>query len=342
MLDQVVDDLLHVVDGEGEAQALGGDAGAGLRILGGDDAHHIAVAVKEGAAGVARVDVAVGLQHVQGGGLFLAGGLVGAAGGDQPVQGGHQAVSEGVGQLAQGVADGVHRLAHHQLVAVAQGDGLQAGGVDLQHRHVIVLLAAHQSGGVLGAVGEGHLNGHGRVVHRILNDVIVGDNVPVLGEHKAGAAGRRGGGLSEDVHGGIHRDAHAGGQVGRIQLLRGHGLAAVAVGHRVHIHRGPLALIDHRVRLGDLLIGRRAACAGGPAHHHAGQQQGDGPLGEPAGTLPGRLGSGTDRARDGSRRGVGVVAEAAAVSVVLTIIKIEFIVCHDQSLLRVKLWGFPV
>ena len=58
------------------------------------------------------------------------------------------------------------------------------------------------------------------------------------------------------------------------------------------------------------------------------------------GTLSGRLRSGTGRTRDGSRRGVGVVAEAAAVSVVLTIIKIEFIVCHDQSLLRVKLWGF--
>ena len=32
-------------------------------------------------------------------------------------------------------------LAHLQLVGVAQGHGLEPGGLDLQHGHIVVLLA---------------------------------------------------------------------------------------------------------------------------------------------------------------------------------------------------------
>ena len=170
--------------------------------------------------------------------------------------------------------------------------------------------------------------------------MVVGDDVAVLGEDKAGAAGRRGGGLSEDVHrGGGHRNAHAGGQVGRIQLLGRHGLAAVAVGHRIHIHRGTLALIDHGVRFGNLLVGGGASHTGGASDHRTGQHQGDGPLGKAAGVLLGGLRPGMARIGSGGRSGIGVIAEASAVAVVLTIIKIEIIVCHNHSLLRVKHLG---
>ena len=89
--------------------------------------------------------------------------------------------------------------------------GCRPGGVDLQNGDVVVLLAAHQLGGVLGAVGKGNFNGDGGVVGGVLDHVVVGDDVAVLGEHKARTAGGGGGGLAEDVHGGVHRDAHAGG-----------------------------------------------------------------------------------------------------------------------------------
>ena len=338
MLHQIGQDVLHVVDGEGEAQALGGHAGAGLGILGGDDAHHVAIAVKQGAARVAGVDGAVGLQHVQGGAHRLAVG-VGAAGGDQPVQGGDDAVGEGVGQLAQGVADGIDALAHHQLAGIAQGDGGQAGGIDLQHGHVVVLLAAHQLGGVLVAVGEGHLHRHGGVVGRLLNDVVVGDDVAVLGEDKAGAGGRRGGGLAEDVHrGGGDGDAHAGAQVGGIQLLGSHGLAAVAVHHGLDLG------VLHRLVNGggtgavEVAVQGRAAHARAAAYDGTGQDQSCDALAAAlfTGGLPG-----LDRSA-ASGDGVAVVTKAAPVSVVLAVIKIEVVHTGQTPLKFLSYFGFPL
>ena len=86
-------------------------------------------------------------------------------------------VGESIGQLTQGIADGVDALAYHQLAAVTQGDGLQAGGINFQHGDVVILLAAHQLGGVLGAIGKGDLNADGGVLCGVLNDVVVGDDV---------------------------------------------------------------------------------------------------------------------------------------------------------------------
>ena len=47
------------------------------------------------------------------------------------------------------------------------------------------------------------------IVDRLLNDVVVGDNIAVLGQYKAGTAGGGGGGLAKDVHRGVYRDADA-------------------------------------------------------------------------------------------------------------------------------------
>ena len=207
-----------------------------MGVLGGGDADDIAIAVKEGASGIARVDGAVGLEDVKGGGVPIL------PGSDEPVQGGHQAAGEGVSQFPQGVADGVDALPHHQLGAVAQSNGGEAVRLDLQHGHIVVLLAAHQLGVVLVSVGERHLDGDGGVVDGALNDVVVGCNIAVSGEDKSGAGSGGGGGLSEDVHRGVHRNAHARGQIGGIQLFRGHGLAVVGVQHRAHLR--PLLLID--------------------------------------------------------------------------------------------------
>ena len=333
VLDDVGQQDLHIVDRQGEAQALGADAGGGLRILGGGDADDIAVAVEEGAAGVARVDGGVGLEHIEGG-AGLAAVLIGAGGGDQPVQGGDDPVSEGVGQLAQGVADGVDALAHHQLVAVPQGDGDETAGLDLENGHVVVLLAPHQLGVVLVTIGEGHLDGHRAVVHRFLDHVVVGGDVAVLTEDESGARGGGGGSLPEDVHRGVHRDAHAGGQVGGVELLGGHGLAAVGVAHCLHLgavlHLEDDGAARRELRPGgQLLVEPGPTHAGGAAHQGTGQQQRHHLrcpplfLGGPGAGAEGGVRHRGDR--------VGVVPKAAPVAVVLAAVKIEFF--HVKTLL---------
>ena len=228
MLHVVGDDLLDVVDGDGKADALNGGGGsvAVVGILGGHDARHPAVAVKEGAAGVAGVDAAIGLDHV---GDHRAVGHT-----DGTVGGGHGTGGLGEGEGAQGVADGAHRFAHHQVVRVAQHHGLEAGdALHLDDGHVVELLAAHQDGVVALAVVEGHLNGVGPVHH-----VVVGDDVAVLADDKAGTGAA---GLVLVVpllHRHLHRDAHAGVGVRGVNFRQAHGLQPVRLlhlnGHRVH------------------------------------------------------------------------------------------------------------
>ena len=47
LVGEVGQNVLHIIDGQGEAQALGVDAGGGLGVLGGGDADNVAVAVKQ-------------------------------------------------------------------------------------------------------------------------------------------------------------------------------------------------------------------------------------------------------------------------------------------------------
>ena len=68
------------------------------------------------------------------------------------------ALAHGECQLAQRVADSQHGVAHVDVGALAQRHGLQAGGVDLQHRHIVVAVAA-DDGGIVGvAVVQRHLH----------------------------------------------------------------------------------------------------------------------------------------------------------------------------------------
>ena len=185
--DDVVGDPDGVVYRDGEAKALG----AVLSGLGGDHADHLAVDVVHGAAGVALVHGRVELEH--GHGAFL--------GGDEPVGGGDHAAGHGVVQLAQGVAHGVDRVAHKEAVAGAELRGIQALGLYLQDRDVVVAVKALDLGGVAVAVVEHDLDlitaGVG-----VLDDVVVGEDVAVLADDEAGARDGGGGGHAEDVGGG--------------------------------------------------------------------------------------------------------------------------------------------
>ena len=201
---------------------------------------------------------------------------------------------------------------------------LQAGGIDFQHSNVVILLAAHQLSGVLGAVGKGDLNGDGGILDCVLNHVVVGNDVAVLGQHKAGTAGGGGGGLAEDVHRGVHGNAHAGGQVGRVELLRSHRLAVIVVDHR--LYGGAISLIDHGSAPAQILIQGCTAHAGAAAHDGTGQHQGYDLLGKTSARLLPVLGS----FRIGNRGGgINIFSKASPVAVILAIIKVELVVFHN-------------
>src|SRR5262249_17290476 len=86
---------------------------------------------------------------------------------------------------AERVADGKHTHADDQLGGVAPGDGdeLVGRGVNLDDGQVVVRVVADEPGRVRAAVEEvdDHLPG-------VLDDVVVGEDVPFLVEHAARAA----------------------------------------------------------------------------------------------------------------------------------------------------------
>jgi sec-independent protein translocase protein TatC len=228
---QAVHHLLGQVDGNGEADA---HAAAGAGVDGGVDADEVAVHVDQRAAGVAGVDRRVGLDEV------LEGGQAQAA----AAQGADDARGHRLADV-EGVADGQHRVAHHDLIDPAQADHGQAVQIHLQHRDVAFRVGADQPGLGRPAIGELHLDLVGAVDH-----VVVGQQV-ALGRHdhaRAQAdlglrilgpvrrAGRRSSGtrvfrmgLAARLAGLAGRDADHGGR----GLARGHaqGLRGRVVGH---------------------------------------------------------------------------------------------------------------
>ena len=106
------------------------------------------LAVDEGAAGVARVDGGVGLDHRHD-------VLVRAR--HRPVDGAHDALGDGLVE-AEGAADGDDDGAHLGLVVEGQGgDGHVVGRVDLDHGHVVVEVGAQHRAVAPGAVGQAHV-----------------------------------------------------------------------------------------------------------------------------------------------------------------------------------------
>eukprot|EP01022_Parablepharisma_sp_SALTPOND_P017632 TRINITY_DN2854_c0_g1_i1.p1 TRINITY_DN2854_c0_g1~~TRINITY_DN2854_c0_g1_i1.p1 ORF type:complete len:786 (-),score=227.08 TRINITY_DN2854_c0_g1_i1:181-2538(-) len=153
-------DLLGGVDRDGEADALS------LGHDGGVDAHHLALEVDQGAAGVARVDAGIGLQEV----------VIGT-GADDAALGADDARGHGVLQ-AEGVAHGQNPVAHPELVAVAQGqEGQLVLGVYFNKGQVGLGVAAYNLGRKLIAALEAHQDLVGLGHH-----VVVGDHI-ALGVH---------------------------------------------------------------------------------------------------------------------------------------------------------------
>ena len=208
--------------------------------------------VKQRAAGVAGVDGTVGLDHVH---------LPAVAHGDGAVEGRDDAGSLGEGELTQGVADGGDFLPHQHVAGSADDHGGQAGGVDLDNGDVVGLFPADVGGVILGAVYEGNLDGTGPV-----DDVVVGEDITVLGDDKAGTCCRAGHRLAKDVGADdVHRDAHAGVYILGIDLCHGELLLGV---HRsgVHLGGGAVSGVDGGGTTagngGVQGVGHQAACQG--------------------------------------------------------------------------------
>ena len=126
--DELIGNGFRRIDGDGEADVLGGDAGLGL---GGDeriDADDVAVDIAERAAGVAGVDGRVGLDEPEeeGAGLIrrAAGGLLGRpaegaddAGADGRPAGEGERVTDGDQPITGGKGTGLAELRDGEIVA---------------------------------------------------------------------------------------------------------------------------------------------------------------------------------------------------------------------------------
>ena len=167
--DEIVDDGFSGIDGDGESDAGAlADAGGDHRI----NADDFAVEVEERASRITGVDGGVGLNGVFDdhavGLLHLADGTDDAAG-------------EGSGE-PEGIADGVDLLADLQIGGIAEGHGLQTGGLDLKDSQVMCLVGADDGGFVFLAVVKGDPD-----FTRVGDDVVVGKDVSFFVDDETGA-----------------------------------------------------------------------------------------------------------------------------------------------------------
>ena len=259
VLYDVFDDGLHIVDGNGEAQPL--HRGIGVAgVLGGHDAHHLAVQVHQGAAGVAGVNGGVHLDHVEGGALHV----------DGTVHAGYDALTHGEGQLTQRVADGHHGVAHVDIGGAAQRYSRQILGIDFQHSHIVVAVAAHQRGRIGVAVIEGDVDGAGVGYH-----VLIGDDIAVGGVDEAAAGGSGLGLLAEDVggHGGAV-DGHHTVDRGGVYLGGSHQGLPVYLFH-ADVSGGAVALLHGGLTGAAAVLGQNGAAeAAGCADNGTAEDQG--------------------------------------------------------------------
>ena len=182
LVDQLLSAVGSCVDRDGEAQSL--DIGAGG--FGYDQADQLAASVEETAAGVARVDGAVGLQQMHG--LAVNGKL--------SVRRADDARGDCAAQLSQRISDGDGHVADFQFAAVPVGGRGEAVRVDLQDRHIIGIIGPDQLGLVFFLIGCRDLDLAG-----VLDDVVVGHDIAIFADDNAASRAFRDVGLHPGVRG---------------------------------------------------------------------------------------------------------------------------------------------
>ena len=169
---QVLDDVLGGRGGDGEGDA---DIAARRREDGGVDADHFAIEVEGRAAGIAVVHGSVDLDEV----VIRAGADVAAARRDDARR--HRAAE------AERIADRDHPVADANLGIIGEIDvGELAAAIDLEDREIGLGVGADQLGiELLAVIGD---DGEGLAA---VDDVVVGDEIAVLGDEEAGALRHR-------------------------------------------------------------------------------------------------------------------------------------------------------
>ena len=162
------------------------------------------------------VDRAVHLDHVERRSVHI----------DDAVHTGDDALAHGKRQLAEGIADGGYRFADVQLGRVAQRHRGELFCVDLDHGDVVILVAADDLAVQHVAVVERDLD-----VAGVLDDVVVGEDIAVVGDDEAAASRRVLHGLTVDV-GGVDGGVDGDHAVDRGGVDLRHGQLALAV----HLH----------------------------------------------------------------------------------------------------------
>ena len=173
-VDDLVGNVLGVIDRNGKANTR---AGARVALDERVDAHQLTVVVDERAAGVARVDGGIGLNHV---GVDSV--TAGRAHGRGAIQRRHNARGDRL-LVAERRADRHNPLANVELGGVANFDRRKLGGVgvlELDDGQVARGVVAHELGLVGGAVVHGH-----HVLVIAIDHVVVGEDVALGIEHHA-------------------------------------------------------------------------------------------------------------------------------------------------------------
>ena len=172
--DDLVGNVLGVVDRNGKTHAR---AGARVALDERVDTHELAVVVDKRAAGVARVDGGIGLDHVG-----VDGVTTGGAHGRGAIQRRHDTRGDRL-LVAERRTDRHDPLAHVELGGVTDLDRRELGGVsilELDDGQVARGVVAHELGLIGGAVVHGH---HVLVV--AIDHVVVGEDVALGIEHHA-------------------------------------------------------------------------------------------------------------------------------------------------------------
>ena len=146
VLNQIIDDWLCLVDGDGKADTLILGRCNLLRV----DSDDLSIGVDQRTARVARVDGSIGLDAVDG---------AAAGGGDWTVDRRHISHCQGACQLQSArVADGDDLLTDLHLVRVSKFCRSQSGGIDLQNRKVGLFIRTDHGGIVFAVVVEHYLD----------------------------------------------------------------------------------------------------------------------------------------------------------------------------------------
>ena len=179
-VDNLVGNVLGVVNGNSKAHAR---AGARVALDERVDAHELAVVIDERAAGVARVDGGIGLDHVG-----IDGVAAGRAHGRGAIQRRHNARRDRL-FVTERRTDCHDPLAHVELGGITDLDRRELGGVgvlELDDGQVARGIVAHELGLVRGSVVHGD---HVLVV--AVDHVVVGEDVALGIEHHARADAAR-------------------------------------------------------------------------------------------------------------------------------------------------------